>query len=74
LISLQWHVLVLTLRLALYTWFGKARSNLGKNFWHPQKYALPYTYGTSCLDIKSETENDELNEQNASQGQKEVTN
>jgi len=44
LISLQWHVLVLTLRLAVYTLFGKARSNLGKNFLHPKKYALPYTY------------------------------
>jgi len=28
-----------------YTLFWKARSNLGKNFLHPQKYALPYTYG-----------------------------
>jgi len=36
LISSQWHVLVLTLRLAVYTLFGKARSNLGKNFLHPQ--------------------------------------
>jgi len=44
LISLQWYVLVLTLRLAVYTLFAKARSNLGKNFLHPQKYALPYTY------------------------------
>jgi len=44
LISLQWYVLVLTLRLAVYTLFGKARSNLGKNFLHPPKYALPYTY------------------------------
>jgi len=43
LISLQWHVLVLTLRLAVYTLFGKARLNLGKNFLHPQKYTLPYT-------------------------------
>jgi len=44
LISLQWHVLDLTLRLAFYTLFGKARSNSGKNFLHPQKFALPYTY------------------------------
>jgi len=36
LISLQWYVLVLTLRLAVYTLFGKARSNLGKNFVHPK--------------------------------------
>jgi len=43
LISLQWFVLVLTLRLAVYTLFGKARSNLEKIFLHPQKYALPYT-------------------------------
>jgi len=33
----------LTLRLAVHTLFGKARSNLGKNILHPQKYALPYT-------------------------------
>ena len=45
LISLQWYVLILTLRLAVYTLFGKARSNLGKNYLHPPKYALPYTYG-----------------------------
>jgi len=45
LISLQRYALVLTLRLAVYTLFGKARSNLGKNFLHPQKCALPYTYG-----------------------------
>ena len=44
LISLQWHVLVLTLRLAVCTLFGKTRSNLGKNVLHPQKYALPYAY------------------------------
>jgi len=44
LIGFQWHVSVLTLRLAVYTLFGKARSNLGKNFLHPQKYAVPYTY------------------------------
>jgi len=37
----------LTLRLAFHTLFGKARSNLGKNFLHPQKYALPYTYAES---------------------------
>jgi len=36
LISLQWHVLVLTLRLAVYTLFGKARSNLDKNFRIPK--------------------------------------
>jgi len=35
-ISLQWHVLVLTLRLAVYTLFGKARSNLDKNFCIPK--------------------------------------
>jgi len=29
---------------------------------------------TSCLDVKSETANDELDKQNASQGWKEVTN
>jgi len=44
-ICLQWYILVLTLRLAVYTLFGKTRSNLGKNFLHPQNYALPYTYG-----------------------------
>jgi len=44
LISLQWYILVLTLRLAVYTLFRKARSNFGKHFLHPQKYALPYTY------------------------------
>jgi len=32
LISLQWYILVLTLRLAVYMLFGKTRSNLGKNF------------------------------------------
>jgi len=48
LISLQWYLLVLTLRLAVYMLFGKARSNLGKNFLHPQKYALPYAYGLWC--------------------------
>jgi len=42
--SLQWHVLVLTLRLAVCTLFGKIRSNLGKTFLHPKKYAVPYTY------------------------------
>jgi len=36
LISLQWHVLVLTLRLAVYTLFGKARSNLGQDFFVPK--------------------------------------
>jgi len=45
LISLQWYVLFLTLRLAVYTLLGKARSNLGTNFLHLKKYALPYTYG-----------------------------
>jgi len=44
LISLQWHVLDVTLRLAFYTLFGKARSDLGKHFLHPQKFELPYTY------------------------------
>jgi len=42
---LQWLVFVLTLRLGVYMVFGKNRSNLGKNFLHPQKYAFPYTYG-----------------------------
>jgi len=51
LISLQWYVLVLTLRLAVYTLFGKPRSNLGKNVLHPQKYALPYTCGCVPLFI-----------------------
>jgi len=42
---LQWYVLILTLRLAVCTLFGKkTRSNLVKNFLHPQKYAFPYTY------------------------------
>jgi len=49
LISLQWYVLVLTLRLAVYTLFRKAISNLGKNLLHPQKYALPYTYVAEIL-------------------------
>jgi len=44
-ISLQWYVLVLKLRLPVYTLFQKGRSNLGKTFLHPSKYALPYTYG-----------------------------
>jgi len=47
-------VLVVTLRLAVYTLFGKARSNLGKNVLHPQKYALPYTYDHHChMDISN---------------------
>jgi len=45
----------LNIRLAVYTLFGKKRSNLGKNFLHPPKDALPYTYGCSstleCLVI-----------------------
>jgi len=36
LISLQWYVLVLTLRLAVCRLFAKARSNLGKTFLHPK--------------------------------------
>jgi len=44
LISLQWYVLVLTLRLAVYMLFAKTSTNLGKKFLHPQKYALPYIY------------------------------
>jgi len=48
LISLQRYVLVLTLRLAVHTLFRKGRSNLGKHFLHPQKYALPYTYGCAA--------------------------
>jgi len=51
LISIQWYVSVLTLRLAVYTLFGKARSNLGKHFLHPKKYALPYTYGCKPHDV-----------------------
>jgi len=35
LISLQWYVLVLTLRLAVYMLFAKTRTNLGKKFLHP---------------------------------------
>jgi len=50
LINLQWHVLVLTLRLAVYTLFGKGRSNLGTNFLHRQKYVPPYTYVTVILN------------------------
>jgi len=52
LINLQWYVLVLTLRLAVYSLFGKARLNLGKNFLHPQKYALPYAYGCIVSHIR----------------------
>jgi len=37
LISLQWYVTVVTLRPALYTLFGKERSNLGKNFFASPK-------------------------------------
>jgi len=46
---------LLTLRLAVYTLFGKVRSYLGKNFLHPQKYALPYGYvsGTSGNYIRA---------------------
>jgi len=29
---------------------GKTRSKLGKIFLHPQKYALPYTYGVDDRD------------------------
>jgi len=29
--------------------FGKPRSHLGKKFLHPQKEALPYTYGFKNL-------------------------
>jgi len=36
LISLQWYVSVLTLRLAVYTLFGKARSNFAKIFCIPK--------------------------------------
>jgi len=51
LICFQWqaYILVSTLRLAVYTLFGKTRSNLGKNFLHPQKYAHPHTYGGKCI-------------------------
>jgi len=35
----------------LCTLIGKARSNLGKNFLHHQKYALPYTYEHHCLGL-----------------------
>jgi len=31
--------------------FRKARSNLGKNFLHPQEYALPYTYAPNPVDM-----------------------
>jgi len=51
LISLQWYVSVLTLRLAVYTLFGKARWNLGKNVLHPRKYVLPYTYALTCSNM-----------------------
>jgi len=46
----------LNIRFAVYTLFGKARSNLGKNILHPQKYALPYTYGyvTKGIRLRSE--------------------
>jgi len=29
---------------AFIRYLGKTRSSLGKNFLHPQKYVLPYTY------------------------------
>jgi len=45
LICLQWYILVLTLRLAVYTLFGKNKIKFGQNIFHPQNYALPYTYG-----------------------------
>jgi len=44
LICLQWYILVSTLGLLFIRYLGKTRSNLGKKFWHPQKYALPHTY------------------------------
>jgi len=47
-ICLQWYVFILTLGLAVYALLGKTRPNLGKNFLHLQKYALPYTYGGNC--------------------------
>jgi len=31
----------------------KTRSNLGKHFLHPQKHALPYTYGEDFLFLKA---------------------
>jgi len=36
LISLQWYILVLASRLAVYTLFGKTKSNLGKKFCIPK--------------------------------------
>jgi len=41
LISLQWYALVLTLGLAVYMLFRKARSNLGKNFFASPKICTP---------------------------------
>jgi len=38
-------LLVLTLRLVVYTLFGKNVNTFGQKFLHPQKYAIPYTYG-----------------------------
>jgi len=62
LISLQWHVLVLALRLALYTLFGKARSNPQNKhsrtlmvktdtIWQPtlQRQFGVIMYGGSCV-------------------------
>jgi len=33
---------------------GKTRSNLGKNFLHPQKYALPHTYDNAYISNQTD--------------------
>jgi len=39
----------LNIKTLLFTrYLGKTSSNLGKNFLHPQKYPLPYTYVSGC--------------------------
>jgi len=45
LICLQWYVLA----LLFVRYLEKTRSNLGKYFLHPQKYALQYTYDFEYL-------------------------
>jgi len=47
LICLQWYILV-SLRLAVYTLFGKNKIKFGQTFLHPQKYALPHSYAFSA--------------------------
>jgi len=44
LIFSQWYDLVVTLRLAVYTSFGKNKIKFGQKLLHPQRYAHPYTY------------------------------